>query len=120
MNRSNFIEKAAQWAEGRGFKKIKANFEEFETPSSFNRPDENLRVTPDATGLKRGRKSYFEVMLKTTNPRRKVSKIKLLNRLASMRGGKLFLLAPKGHKAFVQRIVSRHNLYNAEIVSLQS
>lgn len=120
MSYQHFVEKAAEWAQQRGFKKVRANCDEFETPKIFSRAHTGSLVVPDATGLKRGRKSYFEIATKTANPRRKITKWKLLHRLASRKSGKLFLLAPKGHRAFVERVVSRHNLYDTQIISLRS
>lgn len=120
MSYQHFVQKAAEWAKQRGFKKIRANCDEFESPKAFSRAATGTAVVPDATGLKRGRRSYFEIATKTGNARRKITKWKLLHRLASMRGGKLFLLAPKGHEAFVERVVSRHNLYDTQIISLRS
>ena len=69
----------------------------------------------DATGVSRGRKSYFEIALKTEDVRRRISKWMLLSTMALMKGGKLFLFAPKGHKTFAEKVVKKH-LLNAEII----
>ena len=119
MKTNQFIEKAVQWAENKGFKKIKANCEDYEIPTHFVRQGEEEAFVPDATGILRGRKSYFEIALKTDNVRRRISKWKLLSTLATMKGGKLFLLAPKGHKAFTEGIVKKH-LLNAEVIYLRN
>ena len=108
MEKQKFIEKAVAWIKKKGYKRIKADIEAFETPTQYTRQKEDLTFTPDITGFQLGRKSFFEVALKSDNIRRKISKWKLLSTLASMKGGKFFLMAPRGHKAFAQRLVA-HN-----------
>ena len=112
-----YFEKAIDWAKKRGFSNIKANFEEYETPGQFNRQDEEDAFIPDITGLKTGGKSYIEIATKTGDVSRKISKWKLLSMLAARKGGKLFLLAPRGHKRFATELVKDHNLM-AEIKSI--
>ena len=110
--------KAVQWAEKKGFKKIKANVDEYETPQSFYKPSTDITITPDVTGMKMGNKSYIEIALKTDNKKAMVSKWKLFGTLAARKGGKLYLLAARGHKSFAERIVEQHNLTNAQVVSI--
>lgn len=112
-----YFEKALDWVKKRGFSNIKANHEEYETPGQFNRPGEDDPVIPDITGLKTGGKSYIEIATKTEDINRKVSKWKLLSTLAARKGGKLFLLTPRGHKRFAEELVKDHNL-NAEVKSI--
>ena len=118
MDKSYFIRKAVQWAEQRGYKKVKANCEEYESPTEYKRAEDDQPFVPDATGVLGGKKSYFEIALKTENERRRITKWKLLGTLAHMKGGKLYLLTPKGHKAFTEGIVKQH-LLNAEVVYLK-
>lgn len=113
----NFIKRAVKWAEKQGFMKIKADCEDYETPSQYTSVQKDHTFVPDLTGVKMGKKNYVEVATKTDNVRRVVSKWKLLSSLAAIKGGKLFLLAPKGHKAFTERIVDRYQL-NARVVYL--
>lgn len=117
MKSSSFIERAAEWAERKGFKSVKANCEDYQTPKRFARREEEITVTPDVTGMKNGRKSYIEVAIKTEDNRRNISKWKLLSALARRTGGKLILLAPRGHKAFAERQLNKHFLM-AELISI--
>lgn len=112
-----FFEKAIHWAEKQGFTNIKANYDDYESPVQFNKPGEDQPYIPDITGVKTGGKSYVEIAIKSDDMSRKVSKWKLLSTLAAMKGGKFFLLAPRGHKAFTEGIVERHNL-DAKIISI--
>lgn len=116
-DKDKYVEKAIAWAEKRGFSNIKANYEGYETPKVYTKPEEDKPYVPDLTVTKTGGKSYVEVALKTDNIERRISKWKLLNTLAAMKGGKLFLLAPRGHKAFVNRMLKKFSL-NATVVSI--
>ncbi len=111
--------KAVHWVKRRGFSKVKVNtdLEEFDKPTSFNREDADKAVTPDITAMRRGRKSYFEIAIKGANERFLVTKWKLMARLARLKQGKFYLLAPHGHRTFANRLIKRYGI-NAEVVSL--
>jgi len=113
----NLIEFGVEWARKRGFSNIKANLVDFENPTQFSLNAEEDTFTPHITGLKTGGKSYIEIAMKDGDITRKVSKWKLLSTLAARKGGKLFLLAPRGHKTFTESLVRDHHL-NAEIKSI--
>jgi len=55
--------------------------------------------------------------LKTEENDRQVSKYKLLSTMAGMKSGKLYLLAPKGHKAYVDKMVKKYNI-SADVISI--
>ncbi|HMQ61769.1 MAG TPA: hypothetical protein PKE06_13940 [Flavilitoribacter sp.] len=118
MEKSDFFKPALEWAKRRGLSKIKANFTDYESPVHFTRRDEEQSFVPDITGYRLGVKHYVEIATKEEDVPKKVSKWKLMAKLAGMKGGRLFLLAPKGHKAFAERIVKRYNV-NAKVVYLQ-
>lgn len=103
----------------KGYNNIRANLEDFETPAKLTRrvKGEEESFIPDATATMNGRKSYFEVSLKTENTRPVVTKWKLLSNLASLKNGKFFLLVPRGHMAFTNRLVTQYTI-EAEIVKL--
>jgi len=101
----------------RGFKKIKANVEDFNTPSRLNRERDEESFIPDITGVRNGRKSYFELALKTDKKQQVVTKWKLLSRLATFKRGKLFLIVPSGHYAFTSRLLKKYPI-EAKVVRL--
>lgn len=117
-NNKPYLEKAIQWAKRKGMYEIKANLEEYETPSHFTKPGLEEPIVPDITGVQMGSKNYIEVALKTENTRDMVSKYKLLDTMASMKGGALYLLAPKGHKSYADTIVKDYSL-NAKVIYLK-
>ena len=121
MENSKYLEKALDWARKKGFHNIKASVslegEDTETPSGFSKPGSDDEIQPDMTALKTGGKCYIEIATKSDNIRRTVTKWKLLSTIARMKGGRLFLLAPHGHKAFTNRLVKKHDI-EARIISL--
>lgn len=118
MLKKEYFEMALIWAKRNGLSNLKANFEDYEIPTTFNKEGEETPYIPDITGSKNGNKSYLEIATKNGEVDRKISKWKLLSTLAAMKNGKLVLLAPKGHKAFAEKLVRDHDL-NAEIVYLR-
>ena len=112
------FEKALNWVKSHGYDKVRANAEGYDAPSGFRRDVEDGEImAPDITGVKSRRKSYFEIALKDGDLDHSVSKWKLISAVASAQNGKLFLLAPHGHKAFATRIVERHDI-DAEVIAL--
>lgn len=100
----------------RGYKGIKANVDEFETPSRLQRSEDEVFI-PDITGIKAGKQSYFEIVIKSDSVREMVTKWKLLSSLARMRNGDLYLISPKGNYTFAQKLI-RENDIPATIVRL--
>ncbi|MGB3547527.1 MAG: hypothetical protein WBA17_11165 [Saprospiraceae bacterium] len=102
----------------KGYQDIKANVEGYETPAKIRRSSEKEEFfIPDVTGELNGRKSYFEVALKTDDERELVTKWKLLSSLAGYKNGKLFLAVPRGHMAFTNRILEAYTI-KAEIIKI--
>ncbi|MEM9835337.1 MAG: hypothetical protein AAF828_02470 [Bacteroidota bacterium] len=103
---------------GKGFEEIKANVDGYETPSKLrDRKQEDKFFIPDVTGKINGRKSYFELGMKTTDERELVTKWRILSNLANYKNGKLYLAVPRGHMAFTNRIVADYQI-KAEIVKI--
>lgn len=115
--RATTLEKVLTWMKAKGYGKIKAKADGYEEPSAFTRSETDRSFIPDATAVRRNKKNYFEVAMKSDDMKRVIRKWKLLSTIASMKNGKLFLFAPRGHKAFTQRIVKERNL-NAEVISI--
>ena len=116
--KDKLYQKAIMWATKRGFENIKANTEEHESPRSFTRPGSDEVITPDLTATRTGNKSYFQIALKDEDKQEVISKWKLFGTMAARKGGKLYLLASRGHKSFTEQIVKQYNLPNAQVVSI--
>lgn len=93
-----------------GYSEVKANIEGFETPSALSSKENEDRVIPDITALKRGGRWYIEVVRKDGEVERTVSKWKLLSTLGRSRAGGLILFAPSGHFAFAERLTKKHDI----------
>ena len=118
MSKEQYLNSGIEWMEKHGFSNIKANHEDYETPISFNQQSSEKSYTPDITGMKTGGgKSFAEIALKTDNVTKRVTKWILLSTMAARKGGKLYLLAPRGHKSFAADIVTQYNL-DAKVVSI--
>ena len=114
MSKAEHFQDAIDWAKSLSLSDFKANTEGYESPNTFNRADEGSSFTPDMTGRRRTNKFYLEIALKAEDTTQMISKWKLMSTMASMKGGKLYLLAPRGHKAYVQRLRDEHQLHYNE------
>ena len=102
----------------KGFESVKANAEGYETPAKIHFRDDNEKFyIPDVTGVVNGRKSYFELAMKTSDERDLVTKWRLLSDLATLKHGKLYLAVPRGHMAFTNRILNDYPI-TAEVVKI--
>lgn len=120
MEKQAYIPQVINWAKAQGFEDIKANLPEnddFESPISYGRQQDDEEFIPDVTGKHFHEKSYFEVILKTNRTSRLISKLKLMSVLATRNEGRLYLMAPKGHLQFAKGI-ARESQVVAQVVSL--
>ena len=102
----------------KGFENVKANAEGYETPAKIRRSKESEEYfIPDVTGEVNGRKSYFELGMKSSDERDLVTKWRLLSSLAQFKHGKLYLAVPRGHMAFTNRILADYPI-QAEVVKI--
>ena len=111
MPKEKHLKKAIIWVKKKQIVSIKATAEGYDNPKIFVSKSTKEEIQPDLTfTTQSGAKHYSEVALKDDNERKLVVRWKVLSFLASMKRGKLHLLAPKGHKDFTQRIVTRHKI----------
>lgn len=113
---TEYFEKALEFVKSKGYNNIKSSHDDFDDPTTFSGGDEKS-LTPDITAMKGNAKSYFQIALKNDDETSTVSKWKLFATLAEMKNGKLYLLAPRGHKSFTDNLVSSYGL-NATVVSI--
>jgi len=116
--KEKFFREALSWAERKGFHTIKASFGDFERPKSFKSLSMEYAFSPDMSAIKRTHKNYFEIGLKADDGVRRIAtRWKLLATLAAREGGKLYILAPRGHRSFVQGMIDQYKL-NSQVVSI--
>ena len=129
MNRKNIQEEtysklvstAVTLVKKQGFENIRADYEEYEKPAALSQQGSNTVYTPDITAYgKQQGKCYFEIVSKDAkNKDELISKWKLLSRLAQIKNGTFFLLAPRGTMRYANQIVDQYNIH-ADILKLQS
>lgn len=118
MSKENYMEAAMKWVNKKVVTDVRADFEGYEAPKAFLNRTANVSVEPDVTfKTSNGGKHYTEIALKQEDAQELVTKWKFLSTLASMKNGKLHLLAPKGHKMFTSRLVNEYNI-DAQVHSL--
>ena len=118
MKKETFLEKAVVWAEKKATISLKTISEGYENPQIFTSKTTQEEFQADLSYVTHGGiKHYSVVALKNENPQKTVAKWKVLSFLASMKRGKLHLLAPIGHKAYTEKLVNIHDI-NAIIHAL--
>ncbi len=118
MSKDSYIEKAIQWASKKSVASIKAKHDDYEDPKVYTNNTTNEEVQADLSFITQGgAKHYTDIALKSDKPQKLVTRWKLLSLVASLKNGKLFLLAPKGHKTFTKKLVEQYNI-NAVVYSL--
>lgn len=115
--KKDYIEKAVEYAKSKGFKDFKAMLDDYEEPKSFTSVSADTEVLPDFTAKRRGKKHYFDIALKTDDVQPLITKWKLLQQLAEVKNSKLILFAPRGHKAFAERLTKQYKI-GADILAL--
>lgn len=108
-----YIDQAIAWVESHGFEEIRTKFcsdVAYKTPVSYDRQQDEEEFIPDLTAKRIVSKSYFEIILKTKEVNRLISKLKLMGVLAARREGKLYLMVPKGHYQFAKTIVDDNQI----------
>ena len=113
-----YFENAISWLSGKAYSELKSIHEDHDDPKTFSNQSTGAIVQPDMSfKLKNGAKYFIDISIKTDQVQKLVTKWKLLSLMASVKRGKLFLLAPKGHKMFTQKLVNDYNI-NAIVYSL--
>ncbi len=118
MSKKNYLEKAIHWITKKSTTSIKAQLDGYEAPKVFRNKETGEEIQADFSFITQGgAKSYTDIALKSDSPQKLITRWKLLSMMAALKSGKLYLLTPKGHKMFAQRLVDQYNI-NATIYSL--
>lgn len=107
---TDLIVESIDYLEKKGFKNIKADHEDYETPKSFVKKKNNVVITPDIVAEKAGRKFYFELGLKSEKPTLLKTKWRLLDVISRMRDHRFKIITKRGHYKFTNDILSDLNL----------
>ena len=116
----DIIETVAEYVKKKGYEDIRVDLlDGYEAPSKLVRQNSDTEdvYIPDVTGVKRGRKDYFEVVIKSDEASKLASKWQLLGTVARMKRGELYLVVPKGHFRFATDVVKRYGI-EAEVIKI--
>lgn len=111
MKKDVYLEKAVKWAEKKSTISLESISEGYDSPQIFTSKTTQEEIQADLSFVTHaGIKHYLVVALKDENPKKTVAKWKALSFLASIKGGKLHLLVPSGHKTYIEKLVNNHNI----------
>lgn len=118
MKKNKYLEKALSWVEKRSTVSVNSIAKDYEDPKAFISKSSKEKIRADISFVTHGGAKHFtEIALKNMDTKKQVVKWKVLSFIAGVKRGKLHLLAPKGHKAYTERLVKRYNI-NAMVYSL--
>ncbi len=107
---TEIIQQSVTYLENRGFENIRADIEGYETPKSYHKKDSEISITPDIVADRAGIKHYFEVSLKSAEPRLLKSKWKFLDTITRMRNQRFKIITRRGHYKFTEDMMKDLNL----------
>ena len=107
-----FLEKSINHLEATGFENIQADMEGYETPKSYLHKGSDDKITPDIVALKNGRKYFFEIGVKSAEPRMLKTKWLFLDTISRMNSDRFRIITTKGHYRFTEEVLEDINLSN--------
>ena len=110
MTKENYFSQALDWVKGKSSSSIKACHEDYESPKTFTNSTTQEQIQADFSFISQGRRHYTDIALKSESPQKLVTRWKLLSMMAALKNGKLFLLTPRGHKMFAQKLVDNYKI----------
>jgi hypothetical protein len=105
-----FLKESLTYLENLGYDNIKADAEGYETPKSYLKRGSDISITPDIVAEKGGRKHYFEIGLKSEEPKLLKSKWRFLDVLTRMKDNRFKIITRRGHYKFTQDMLDDLNL----------
>lgn len=115
---SDILKNSITYIENHGFENIKADFDGYETPTSFTKSGSDITITPDIVATKEGRKHYFDISLKSENPKLLKSKWLFLNTLSKLKSSRFRVITMRGHYKFTQDMLDSVNLTNTNLIKI--
>jgi len=112
------LENSVEYLEQHGFENIRADTEGYETPKSFSKKGSDIVITPDIVAEKEGRTHYFDISLKSEQPKLLKSKWLFLNTLSTLKSRPFRLITTKGHYKFTNEMLDDINLNNKKLIKI--
>ncbi|MEM6516307.1 MAG: hypothetical protein AAF688_09000 [Bacteroidota bacterium] len=115
---SEVLNDSVDYLQQRGYENIKADIDGYGTPKSYNKKGTDIKITPDITATKEGRKHYFDISLKSAKPRLLKSKWLFLNTLSSLKSHRFRLITTRGHYKFTNQMLNDINLGDKSLIKI--
>lgn len=115
---SDILSNSLTYLENIGFENIKADAEGYETPKSYHKKGSDIHITPDIVAEKEGRKHYFELSLKSEQPKLLKSKWLFLNTLSTMHSHRFKIITTRGHYKFTNEMLDDINLNDKKLIKI--
>lgn len=114
----DILEDSLEYLEQHGFENIKADTEGYETPKSFIKKGSDITITPDIVAEKNGSKHYFDISLKSEEPKLLKSKWLFLNALTALKSHHFKLITTKGHYKFTNEMMDDVNMNSKTLIKI--
>ena len=113
---SDILSNSLTYLKNIGFENIKADAEGYETPKSYHKKGSDINITPDIVAEKEGRKHYFELSLKSDQPRLLKSKWLFINTLSAMNSSRFKIITTRGHYKFTNEMLEDLNMSDKKLI----
>ena len=115
---SDILSNSLVYLKNIGFENIKADAEGYDTPKSYHKKGSDINITPDIVAEKEGRKHYFELSLKSDQPRLLKSKWLFLNTLSAMNSSRFKIITTRGHYKFTNEMLEDLNMSDKKLIKI--
>lgn len=115
---SDLLNDSVTYLKQHGYENIKADSEGFETPKSYSKVGSDISITPDIVAEKEGRKHFFELSLKSSEPNLLKSKWLFLNTLSNLKSHRFRLITTRGHYKFTNEMLDDINLTDKKPIKI--
>lgn len=109
-NYQDLLNAVIEKLESSGYEDIKADLQDYESPTKMTRKQDQEEFAPDITATKGGRKHYIEISEKSDKTLKVVGKWRLLSTLSQMKNGAFKLYVPHGSMKFTQDILKNYGI----------
>ncbi len=109
---TDFIIKSIHYLEANGFENIKADIEGYESPKSYLKKGSDTKLTPDIVATKNGKKYFFDISMKSEEPKLLKSKWLFLDTMSRLKHDRFRIITTKGHYKFTDMMLEDINLSN--------
>jgi hypothetical protein len=118
LENKEFLERSISHLEFKGFENIKADIEGYESPKSYLKKGDDIKISPDIVAVKNGKKYFFEISLKSQKTKLLKTKWLFLDALSRMKSNRFRIITTKGHLRFTDMMLKDINLTNKEPIRL--